>query len=140
MPDAHNQEELDEWTTGWEDQIYNGEHENPDISLGEVLLLYFEWMSVHKVTDACAQAVYTIMITILPKDSNVSSWAKSKALLKKICDTRTQKIGNLPQRPHRLLRLSISQTVPLPALPPDVLPCLWCRPVAIRPERQAPCS
>ena len=64
MPDAHNQEELDEWTAGWEDQIYNGEQENPDISLGEVLLLYFEWMSVHKVTDACAQAVYTIMVTI----------------------------------------------------------------------------
>ena len=76
--------------------VYKEDSANPDITLGELLLVYFEWMSVHKVTEASAKAVYTIMLTILPKDSNAGSWAKSKALLKKICDTRAQKIDTCP--------------------------------------------
>jgi len=51
-PDHDNElddEEMKVWTEGWDDQVYNQECVNPDISLGELLLLYFEWMSVHKV-------------------------------------------------------------------------------------------
>jgi hypothetical protein len=44
-----NNDELQVWTEGWEDKVYNDNGVNPDITLGEMLLLYFEWMSVHKV-------------------------------------------------------------------------------------------
>lgn len=38
------------WSSGWHDRVYNEDSVNPDITLGELLLLYFEWMSVHQVT------------------------------------------------------------------------------------------
>jgi len=38
------------WSRGWHDKVYNDDSTNPDITLGELLLVYFEWMSVHKVT------------------------------------------------------------------------------------------
>ena len=47
--DPLHHEDLASWTKGWHDQVYNDEGANPDITLGELLLLYFEWMSVHKV-------------------------------------------------------------------------------------------
>ena len=54
-PDLDEQE-LKDWTKGWNDTVYNEDCENPDITLGEMLLLYFEWMSVHKVSfNVCPQ-------------------------------------------------------------------------------------
>lgn len=38
------------WSKGWHEQVYQDDSVNPDITLGEVLLMYFEWMSVHQVT------------------------------------------------------------------------------------------
>ena len=76
--------------------MYNDDCENPDITLGELFLLYFEWMSVHKVTDACAKGVYTLMLLILPKETNAASYAISKGLLKKICEGRVKKIETCP--------------------------------------------
>jgi hypothetical protein len=37
------------WATGWNEMVYTEDSTNPDITLGELLLVYFEWMSVHKV-------------------------------------------------------------------------------------------
>jgi hypothetical protein len=44
--------DFDTWTKGWNDKVYTDNCVNPDITLGELLLLYFEWMSVHKVPFA----------------------------------------------------------------------------------------
>jgi hypothetical protein len=41
--------DFDEWTKGWSEKVYSDGCANPDITLGELLLLYFEWMSVNKV-------------------------------------------------------------------------------------------
>jgi len=42
--------EFSSWSKGWHDKVYNEDSVNPDITLGEMLLMYFEWMSVHQVT------------------------------------------------------------------------------------------
>jgi hypothetical protein len=91
--DAH---EIEEWIAGWDDQVYNDNSPNPDIRLGEMLLLYFEWMSVFKVSDACAQAVYRLLSLLLPDEANAGSWAVSKKLLKQVCEARVRKIETCP--------------------------------------------
>jgi hypothetical protein len=113
-------DEIATWTKGWNDRVYNEESVDPDITLGELLLLYFEWMSVHKVTsyafvasccpprgmneylllvqvtDACAKAVYELLLLVLPRDTNAGSWAVSKKLLKKVCESRVVEIQTCP--------------------------------------------
>jgi hypothetical protein len=42
-------EDFKTWAKGWQDRVYQEESTNPEITLGELLLVYFEWMSVHKV-------------------------------------------------------------------------------------------
>ena len=59
-PEDLDEEEVDQWAAGWHDKVYNEEGEAPDITLGEMLLLYFEWMSVYKV-KTCACALYLIL-------------------------------------------------------------------------------
>ena len=58
MPDAQDiadekevadEQNMVDWTQGWHDEVYNDNCVNSDITLGEMLLLYYEWMSVHKV-------------------------------------------------------------------------------------------
>jgi hypothetical protein len=48
--------------------------------------MFFEWMNAHKVTDACAKSVYTLLSTLLPADANGGSWAGAQKLLKAIYD------------------------------------------------------
>ena len=38
------------WSKVWHEKVYQEDSVNPDITLGEMLLMYFEWMSVHQVT------------------------------------------------------------------------------------------
>jgi hypothetical protein len=51
----------------WDDPVFPQDEPAPDIILGELLLMYFEWMGSHKVTDACAKAAYTLLSTLMPK-------------------------------------------------------------------------
>jgi hypothetical protein len=53
-------------------------------------LFYFQ------VSDACAKAVYSLLLLLLPVDTNAGSWALSRALLKKICESRVRKIDTCP--------------------------------------------
>jgi hypothetical protein len=56
----HESEDFKTWAKGWQDKVYSDESVNPDITLGELLLVYFEWMSVHKVLAAtCCFPLYT---------------------------------------------------------------------------------
>jgi hypothetical protein len=38
----HESEDFKKWAKGWQDKVYNDDTENPDITLGELLLVYFE--------------------------------------------------------------------------------------------------
>jgi hypothetical protein len=48
------------------------------------------------VTDACAKAVYDLLLLLLPPDTNAGSWALSKKLLKKVCESRVVEIDTCP--------------------------------------------
>ena len=43
--------------------MYNDDCVNPDITLGELLLMYFEWMSVHQVTAFVSQHSALVHVT-----------------------------------------------------------------------------
>ena len=49
-----------------------------------------------QVSDAAAKAVYELLLLLLPKDNNAGSWALSKKLLKKVCESRVVKIETCP--------------------------------------------
>jgi hypothetical protein len=78
--------------------VYTDDVDSPknDIQLGEMLLMFFEVISVFKISDACAEAVYSLLLTILPPDSNAASWRLSKKLLKQVCTVRVKKIETCP--------------------------------------------
>jgi hypothetical protein len=64
--DDLDDEEKEVWTQGWDEQVYKDDSVPPDISLGELLLLYFEWMSVHKVnTTTIHTPAYSYVYIIL---------------------------------------------------------------------------
>ena len=46
----YEEADFESWASGWNERVYNDNSVNPDITLGEMLLMYFEWMSVHKVS------------------------------------------------------------------------------------------
>jgi hypothetical protein len=92
----HESADFQAWAKGWQHKVYTEESVNPDITLGELLLVYFEWMSVHKATDASAKAVYDLLLLLLPDDANAGTWALSKRLLKKICESRVIKLETCP--------------------------------------------
>ena len=48
---VNHQADFATWARGWHDMVYTDASANPDITLGELLLVYFEWMSVYKVTS-----------------------------------------------------------------------------------------
>jgi hypothetical protein len=62
------------WSKGWHDNVYNDNSERPDITLGEMLLMYFEWMSVHQVTFVLVHALLLVRTAITP----VSLWCRSR--------------------------------------------------------------
>ena len=81
----------------WSDPVYPTNVEvPPDIILGELLLMYFEWMGTHKVTDACAKAVYTLLSTLLPADANGGSWGVARKMLDAIYKQTVQTIDICP--------------------------------------------
>jgi len=71
----------------WNDRVFPEDGESPpDILLGELLLMYFEWMSAHKVTDACAKSAYALLSALLPADANGGSWGTARKMLEAIYD------------------------------------------------------
>ena len=68
----------------------------PDIILGELMLIYFEWMGSHKVTDACAKDAYTLLNLLLPIGANGGSWTTTRKMLKAIYDRTVVAIDICP--------------------------------------------
>jgi hypothetical protein len=96
MPDSMADPIADAVPT-WADPVYpNNGARPPDIILGELMLMYFEWMGTHKVTDACAKAVYTLLHTLLPEDSNSGTWGTARKMLDAIYKQTVQTIEICP--------------------------------------------
>jgi hypothetical protein len=55
-----------------------------------------EFFFLVQVTDACAKGVYNLLLLLLPPDTNAGSWALSKNLLKKVCESRVVEIETCP--------------------------------------------
>jgi hypothetical protein len=71
----------------WDDRVFPEDGEPPpDIILGELLLVYFEWMGTHKVTNECAQAAYRLMSMLMPTDANGGSWTSAAKMLQAVYD------------------------------------------------------
>jgi hypothetical protein len=49
-----------------------------------------------QVSDAAAKAVYELLLLLLPPENNAGSFALSKKLLKKVCESRVVKIETCP--------------------------------------------
>ena len=81
----------------WSDPVYpvNGDPP-PDIILGELLLMYFEWMGTHRDTDASAKAVYAMLSTVLPADANGGSWGTARKMLQAIYDRTVKSVELCP--------------------------------------------
>jgi hypothetical protein len=81
----------------WSDPVFpaNGDAP-PDILLGELLLMYFEWMGTHKETDASAKAVYGLLSTLLPADANGGSWGTARKMLQAIYDRTVKTVELCP--------------------------------------------
>jgi hypothetical protein len=81
---------------GWFNPVYNPDDERSSITLGELLILFFEWMTAHTVTDACARGVYTILNAMVPPGSNSGTWTHAKQLLENIHEQRVLPVDLCP--------------------------------------------
>ena len=77
-------------------KICHADSEPPDIILGELMLIYLEWMGSHKVTDACAKDAYTLLSLLLPDGANGGSWTTTRKMLKAIYDRTVVAIDICP--------------------------------------------
>jgi hypothetical protein len=69
----------------WDQRVFPEDGEPPsDVLLGELLLMYFEWMGTHKVTNECAQAAYKLMNVLMPPNANGGSWSSAQKMLQAI--------------------------------------------------------
>lgn len=71
---------------GWDDPIAHNPAADDPVLLGELLLYFFEWAASHKVTDACAKAVHSLLRLLLPRDQTFPGWYQLKALLEAVND------------------------------------------------------
>lgn len=81
----------------WDDPIFpeNGAPP-PDIVLGELMLMYFEWMGTTKVADAAAKGAYQIMKVLMPSDANGGSWGTTQKMLQAIYDNTVVAVDICP--------------------------------------------
>ena len=68
----------------------------PDILLAELIALFSEWMFAFKVTDACAKAVYVLLETLMPSDTNIGSWPQLKSALESVTKNSCEEIDICP--------------------------------------------
>ena len=68
---------------GWYDRVFDESPaaETSDIILAELVALFTEWMFAFKVSDASAKAVYLLLKTLLPENSNIGTWPQVKRAL-----------------------------------------------------------
>jgi hypothetical protein len=81
----------------WGDPVFPADGEPPpDILLGELMLMYFEWMGVFKESDASGKAVYALLKTLVPADANAGTWGTAQKLLTAIYNQTVQKVDICP--------------------------------------------
>jgi len=84
----------------WYDKVYKETRDStedmPDILLAELIALFSEWMFAFKVTDACAKAVYVLLETLMPSDTNIGSWPQLKSALESVTKNSCEEIDICP--------------------------------------------
>ena len=80
----------------WDSEIYPDDCSPPDVLLGELLLYYFEWMSRHKVTDACAKSVYGLLKLLMPADTSAPEWCHLKQMLESVYEQNVLSVDLCP--------------------------------------------
>jgi hypothetical protein len=81
----------------WNDKVWvDDDQAPPDVILGELMLMYFEWMGTFKPPDASAKAVYGVMNLLMPKDANGGSWYQAQKLLTAIYDNTVVAVDICP--------------------------------------------
>jgi hypothetical protein len=67
---------------GWEEDLMSDDGPPEKVLVGELLLTYFEWMCVHKVTNECARAVHTMLSLLVPPNaSRLPEWSDINRML-----------------------------------------------------------
>jgi hypothetical protein len=70
---------------------------NPNWYLGSFCKILVHGMTFCvQVSDAAAKAVYDLLLLVLPEGINAGSWALSKNLLRRICESRVTEIETCP--------------------------------------------
>ena len=90
----------------WEEPLISDDvhqHEAADgvevrrVLLGELLLTYFEWMCVHKPTDASAKAVHGMLSLIVPPNTtSLPAWTELHYLLKVVYENVAVEVDLCP--------------------------------------------
>jgi hypothetical protein len=81
----------------WDDPVFPpGGEDPPDLLLGELMLMYFEWMGTTKVADAAAKGVYKILSVVMPSDANGGSWTTAQKMLKAIYENSVVAVDICP--------------------------------------------
>lgn len=71
---------------GWDEKVFPDDAISPDMLLGELSMMFFEWMHAHKVTDECAKSAYRLLHTLLPAGANAGSWNTASKMLQAVYD------------------------------------------------------
>ena len=77
---------------------WHADSEHPDIILEELMLIYFEWIGSHEVTDACAKEACALLSLLLAGSAEGSSKTNTRRMLTAINDRTVVAIDICPNR------------------------------------------
>ena len=58
------------------------DQEPGSITVGEIMLIMFDWVAAHKTTNACTSDVWSVLATVLPPGINPGTFAMAERILK----------------------------------------------------------
>jgi hypothetical protein len=77
-----------ETPSAWNEPIYHVNDPQNDIILGELVMMFYEIMSAYNLTDESCKKFFDLINTILPENSNKSSFAEAKSHLERAHKSR----------------------------------------------------
>jgi hypothetical protein len=82
---------------GWTDPVTDPNSPASHMILAEVMLIYFETISVFKAKAAMAKGIYMLMKCILPAGSNLGTYSRAKNMLETLHNQRVLKVDLCPK-------------------------------------------
>lgn len=82
----------------WNDRMNDNDNEDDAATLGELLVMYFDWMTTHKVTLTCARAVHSMLNMMMPADASSfpKKYSQLQAMLNAVYDHNVQQVHLCP--------------------------------------------